>query len=186
MNISCVIYQLYIYILTHGHLFFLSLIRWFVVVAFFFPSNHFLQAMLHGRVADDLLPVLLEALYYALACLGDGALAGASRKANGLWPILFSLLWKEMGLSQVRFDPSNRPERGVSRSVLPEADKDLSQGAAVLRWGARIVCLLASVPVHWTIAGAGSQVVSDEHALSMVHSDALDDHSLGLFLVTAR
>ncbi|CAM9212486.1 unnamed protein product, partial [Ectocarpus sp. 12 AP-2014] len=36
------------------------------------------EAMLHGRVADELLPVLLEALYYALACLGDGALAGAS------------------------------------------------------------------------------------------------------------
>ena len=142
--------------------------------------------MLHGRVADDLLPVLLEALYYALACLGDGALAGASRKANGLWPILFSLLWKEMALDQVRFDPSKRPARGDSRSVLPEADKDLTQGAAVLRWGARIACLLASVPVHWTIAGAGSQIVSDEHALAMVHSEALDDHSLGLFLVTAR
>lgn len=142
--------------------------------------------MLHGRVADDLLPVLLEALYYALACLGDGALAGASRKANGLWPILFSLLWKELGLGHVRFDPSKRPERGISRAMVPEADKDLTQSGSVLRWGARIVCLLASVPVHWTIAGAGSQIVSDEHALSMVHSDALDDHSLGLFLVTAR
>eukprot|EP00903_Cladosiphon_okamuranus_P008054 g7768.t1 len=144
------------------------------------------EAMLHGRVADELLPVLLEALYYALACLGDGALAGASRKANGLWPILFSLIWKELGLGAVRYDPSDRPARGMANEVAPQADADLSQGEAILRWGARIVCLLASVPVHWTVAGAGAQIVSDEHALTMVHSGALDDHSLGLFLVTAR
>lgn len=142
--------------------------------------------MLHGRVADDLLPVLLEALYYALACLGDGALAGASRKANGLWPILFSLLWKELDLGQVRFDPSARPMRGSVQDLAQESDKGLSQGEAILRWGARIVCLLASVPVHWTVAGAGAQIVSDEHALAMVHSPALDEHALGLFLVTAR
>eukprot|EP00752_Nemacystus_decipiens_P001840 g1774.t1 len=144
------------------------------------------EAMLHGRVADELLPILLEALYYALACLGDGALAGASRKANGLWPIIFSLIWKELDLGSVRYDPSARPARGMSNEVAPQADADLSQGEAILRWGARIVCLLASVPVHWTVAGAGAQIVSDEHALSMVHSAALDDHSLGLFLVTAR
>lgn len=146
------------------------------------------QAMLHGRVADELLPVLLEALYYALACLGDGALAGASRKANGLWPILFSLLWKELGLGEVRYDPSARPARGADRPAVDasEGDKELTQGEAVLRWGARIVCLLASVPVHWTVAGAGAQVVSDEHALTMVHASVLDDHALGLFLVTAR
>lgn len=142
--------------------------------------------MLQGRVADELLPVLLEALYYALVCLGDGALAGASRKANGLWPILFSLIWKELGIGAVRYDPSDRPARGMTNEVAPRPDGDLSQGEAILRWGARIVCLLASVPVHWTVAGAGAQIVSDEHALTMVHSAALDDHSLGLFLVTAR
>lgn len=142
--------------------------------------------MLHGRVADELLPVLLEALYYALACLGDGALAGASRKANGLWPILFSLVWKELGLGEVRYDPSARPARGSAVEVNAQDDRDLSQGAAVLRWGARILCLLASVPVHWTVAGAGAQIVSDEHALAMVHATVLDDHALGLFLVTAR
>lgn len=142
--------------------------------------------MLHGRVADELLPVLLEALYYALACLGDGALAGASRKANGLWPILFSLVWKELGLGKVRYDPSARPAKGDSPEVVAKDDRDMSQTEAILRWGARIVCLLASVPVHWTVAGAGAQIVSDEHALAMVHSSALDAHSLGLFLVTAR
>lgn len=141
---------------------------------------------MHGKVADELLPVLLEALYYALACLGDGALAGASRKANGLWPIVFSLIWKELGLGTVRYDPSDRPGRGMANEVTPQADGELTQGGAILRWGARIVCLLASVPVHWTVAGAGAQIVSDEHALTMVHSSALDDHSLGLFLVTAR
>lgn len=146
------------------------------------------QAMLHGRVADELLPVLLEALYYALACLGDGALAGASRKANGLWPILFSLLWKELELGEVRYDPSARPPRGADRpeAGATEGDKELTQGEAVLRWAARIVCLLASVPVHWTVAGAGAQIVSDEHALTMVHASMVDEHALGLFLVTAR
>lgn len=150
--------------------------------------------MLHGRVADELLPVLLKALYYALACLGDGALAAASRKANGLWPIVFSLLWKELGLGQVRFDPSSRPQRGVDSARGDgddnedslSADKGRSQGEEILLWGARIVCLLASVPVHWTVAGAGAQIVSDEHALALVHSPALDEHCLRLFVVTAR
>lgn len=141
---------------------------------------------MHGKVADELLPVLLEALYYALACLGDGALAGASRKANGLWPILFSLLWKELNLGQVLFDPTSRPMRGTENKAVVKSDNELSQGEGILRWGARIICLLASVPVHWTVAGAGSQIVSDEHTLAMVHSAVLDDHSLGLFLVTIR
>lgn len=152
--------------------------------------------MLHGRVADELLPLLLKALYYALGCLGDGALAGASRKANGLWPIVFSLLWKELGLGQVRYDPASRPRRNVDSATADEdgdededslsGDKDLSDGQAILLWGARIVCLLASVPVHWTVAGAGAQIVSDEHALALVHSPALDEHCLRLFVVTAR
>lgn len=151
--------------------------------------------MLQGRVADELLPILLEALYYALACLGDGALASASRKANGLWPIVFSLIWKELGLGQVRYDPATRPRRGVESGAIDgsnaegnnrPAEGELSQGKAILRWGARIVCLLASVPVHWTVAGAGAQIVSDEHALALVHSPALDEEHLRLFVVTAR
>ena len=150
------------------------------------PSSCSSQAMLYGKVADELLPTLLQALYYALACLGDGALAGASRKANGLWPILFSLIWKELGLGTVKYDPSSRPARGIEHNTESLSDRDLSQGEAILRWSARIVCLLASVPVHWTVAGAGAQIVSDAHALAMVHATPVDDHALGLFLVTAR
>lgn len=142
--------------------------------------------MISGKVADELLPTLLQSLYYALACLGDGALAGASRKANGLWPILFSLMWKELGLGSVKYDPSSRPVRGSERNTESLSDRDLSQEQSILRWSARIVCLLVSVPVHWTVAGAGSQIVSDEHALAMIHASPVDDHALGLFLVTAR
>lgn len=151
------------------------------------------QAMLHGKVADELLPVLLKALYYALACLGDGALAGASRKANGLWPIIFSLMWKELGLGTVRYDPAQRPPRGRGDDGPGDdgggdlaGEKDLSQGEAIVRWGSRIACLLASVPVHWTVAGAGAQIVSDAHALAMVHSDVLDEQSFRAFVVTGR
>lgn len=160
---------------------------------------------MHGKVADELLPVLLEALYYALASLGDGALASASRKTYNLWPILFSLIWKELGLGEVRYDPSTRPRRAedgeVSRGGDPDGgdrkeggydedevrnEDELSQGEVILRWGSRIVCLLVAVPVHWTLAGAGSQIVSDEHALALVHSPVLDDKGFRVFAVTAR
>lgn len=160
--------------------------------------------MEHGKVADELLPVLLKALYFSLASLGDGGLAGASRKASGLWPIVFSLIWKELGLGQVRYDPSARPRRaddedGASGGKAnangetkaddgdSEEDKDeLSQGEAILRWGSRVVCLLVSVPVHWTVAGAATQILSDEHALALVHSPVLDDQALRVLIVMAR
>lgn len=155
--------------------------------------------MLGGKVADDLLPVLLEALYFALAALGDGALASVSRKATDLWPILFSLIWKELGLGQVRYDPSTRPRRLDPEHASPDgkggvkegdagADEksELSQGEMILRWASRIVCLLAAVSVHWTAAGAGGQIVSDEHALALVHSPVLDETAFRVLIVMAR
>lgn len=161
--------------------------------------------MKHGKVADELLPVLLKALYFSLVSLGDGALAGASRKSSGLWPIVFALIWKELGLGQVRYDPSARPKRvddedgasggksnadGATKADDGDSEDDdkdeLSQGEAILRWGSRVVCLLVSVPVHWTVAGAATQILSDEHALALVHSPVLDAQALRVLIVMAR
>ncbi|CAM9376579.1 unnamed protein product, partial [Discosporangium mesarthrocarpum] len=165
-----------------------------------------IEAMLAGKVAEELVPELLEALYYALASLGDGGLGGASRKANGLWPILFTMIWKELGVGRVRYDKSPRAGGGVSSKSPKAKDKGKEKekgkgkekekekekgngkgknGAAVLMWAARLVCLMVAVPVHWTAAGAGAQIISDDQALAMV-SSKLDDDNLRLFLVTAR
>ncbi|CAM9600388.1 unnamed protein product, partial [Choristocarpus tenellus] len=149
------------------------------------------EAMSASQVSEDLVPELLEALYYALASLGEGGLAAASRKANGLWPILFTMMWKELGVGRVRYDKSPRAGGGVSPrdpSPKPKSKEkgEGNNGAALLMWATCLVCLMVSVPVHWTLSGAGAQIVTDDQALAMVNSSKLKESTLHQFLIIAR
>ncbi|KAG5179692.1 hypothetical protein JKP88DRAFT_325533 [Tribonema minus] len=109
---------------------------------------------------------LVQALYHGMSSVAKD-IAGLTRGAKEFWPLLYASVWGYLGVGAGgRFSVRGRnlSQTGFAPALVKRDE------ASLVRWVARLSCLVLSVRADWHVTGASTALGSADKALALLSS----------------